>query len=98
MKIVWTAIAVALALYFGGAAALIEQVGRAWSFLVVLITFFALILIWNFLTAPANIQRETDAEVQTLKSRLERKAMREAAMARLWELRAEGTQHRNEAV
>lgn len=98
MKIVWTAITVAVALYLGGAAALIEQFGKFWSFLIVLASFFALVLIWNFLTAPANIQRETDAEIDSLKSRLERKDMREAAMARLWGLRAEGTQLRNEAV
>jgi hypothetical protein len=98
MKMAWTAIAVVVALYFGGATALLEQFGKFWSFLIVLTAFFTIVLIWNFLTAPAHIQHETDVEVETLKARLERRDLREAAMVRLWGLRAEGTQIRNEAV
>lgn len=87
-----------VAVYLGGASALIEQVGTFWSLIIALGAFFVLVLVLNFLAAPANIQRETDAEVERLRAQLDRRDLRDAATARLWELRAEGTQIRNEAV
>ncbi len=98
VKIIWTTIVLIVALYFGGAKALLEHVGKFGAVVLVFLLFFIVLFVWNFVTVPAKLQQEADNEIAVLKMKLNNKEARQQAMARLWALRAEGTTMRNETV
>lgn len=62
------------------------------------IILFLVLFLRGFLLAPYRIVEEEKAEKLTLKKQLFDREKRQAAMARLWELRAEGVKHRNEGL
>ena len=98
VKIIWIIIGLVVALYLGGAEVLIEHAGKLGTWIVVLLVFFILLFSWNLVTAPAKLQQEADNEIATLKTKLDDREARQSAMARLWALRAEGTEMRNQKV
>jgi len=81
-----------------GANVLIEHAGKVGAVIATLLLFFIVLFLWNFLTAPAKLQQEVDKEIAALKTKLNNREARQSAMARLWALRAEGTDMRNQKV
>jgi len=98
VKIIWTIVALGVAWYLGGANVLIEHAGKVGTVIATLLLFFIVLFSWNFLTAPAKLQQEADKEIAALKTKLNNREARQSAMARLWALRAEGTDMRNQKV
>jgi hypothetical protein len=98
VKIIWILIALAVALYFGGAEVLIEHAGKLGTGIAVSLIFFIVLFSWNLVTAPAKLQQEADNEIAALKTKLSDREARQSAMARLWALRAEGVAMRNQKV
>src|SRR5262249_8813363 len=99
VKIIWIIIGLVVALYFGvGAEVLAEYAGRFGAWIAVLVIFFILLFLWNFVTAPPKLQQEADDEIAALKTKLNDREARQSAMARLWELRGEGVTMRNQKV
>jgi hypothetical protein len=88
-----------VALYLGGAKdVLIEHAGKFGTGIATLLFFFIILFSWNLPTAPAKLQQEADNEIAALKTKLNNRETRQSAMARLWALRAEGTEMRNQKV
>src|SRR5262249_53190817 len=77
---------------------LIEHAGKFGTGIATLLLFFIVLFSWNLLTAPAKLQLEADNEIAALKTKLSSREARQGAMARLWELRAEGPEMRNQKV
>jgi hypothetical protein len=99
VKIIWIIIGLGVALYLGGAKdVLIEHAGKFGTGIATLLLFFIILFSWNLLTAPAKLQQEADNEIAALKTKLNNREARQSAMARLWALRAEGTEMRNQKV
>jgi hypothetical protein len=97
VKFIWIIIGLAVA-YLGGANVLTEQVGKFGTTVAGLLLVFIVLFSWNFLTAPSKLQQEADNEIAALKTKLNNREARQSAMARLWALRAEGTEMRNQKV
>lgn len=98
MKIVWIVIAFGVAYFSGGIGALADKLGAKITTIVTLIVFVVLIFVWNFIVAPSELQKEADDQIKALELKLDNKRARQQAMARLWALRAEGTNMRNEKI
>jgi hypothetical protein len=98
MKFVWIGIAFGVAYFSGGVEAFADKLGTELATVVALIAFFVLIFVWNFIVAPSELQKEADDQIETLKLKLDNRKARQQAMARLWALRAEGTNMRNEKI
>jgi|tagenome__1003787_1003787.scaffolds.fasta_scaffold20986429_3 hypothetical protein len=97
VKFIWIIIGLGVA-YLGGANVLTEYAGKFGTGIATLLLVFIFLFLWNFLTAPVKLQQEADNEIAALKTKLNNREARHSAMARLWELRAEGTEMRNQKV
>jgi len=98
VKIIWIIIFGLVVAYLGGANVLIEHAGKSGTWIATLLLFFIVLFSWNLVTAPAKLQQEADNEIAALKTKLNNREARQSAMARLWALRAEGTEMRNQKV
>jgi len=98
VKIIWIIIFGLVVAYLGGANVLIEHAGKSGTWIATLLLFFIVLFSWNLVTAPAKLQQEADNEIAALKTKLNNREARQSAMARLWALRAEGTDMRNQKV
>ena len=98
VKIIWIVVGLVVAWYVGGANVLIEHAGKFGTGIAALLLFFIVLFSWNLLTASAKLQKEADNEIAALKTKLNNREARQSAMARLWALRAEGTEMRNRKV
>jgi hypothetical protein len=74
---------------------LIGRVGHIWAAILAFLSVFSLMLLINFVLAPAKLQEEADREIASLSKKLNDREARQAAIDELWRLRAEGISHRN---
>ncbi len=85
-----------LVLYaFGWDERLSDKVGDIWATVLAFTLVFFIVHIWNVLSVPSILQRESDAAIAELQKKLDDKEARQAAIDVLWELRSDGIRLRN---
>jgi len=71
---------------------------NAWLPFILFGSAWLLVMIWGLGCAPYQMFNELESEKERLSRQLFNREERQAAMARLWQLRAEGVPHRNERL
>ena len=83
---------------FGWSEMLVSTVGGWSAGIIALLALTPLVFLWNLIFAPAQIQKEADAEIERLNLEIENKEVRQAAYNVLWKLRRQGVKIRNKEI
>ena len=98
VKFLWVGLALAIMWHFNWDQIFIDRLGEIWAALAALAGVLAAVFAINLLLAPAELQKESDAEIDRLTTELDDKVGRQEALNELWRLRSYGISLRNTPV